>query len=52
MKKINLLFLDDFIPIFIQQLKDYEYIKVQRLDEKFQTFIKGKNDDGRYFCTK
>jgi CRISPR-associated endonuclease Csn1 len=43
--------LDDLFPIFIQQLKDYEYIKVQRLDEKVLDFIKGKNDDGEIFCT-
>ncbi len=43
--------LDDLFPVFIQQLKDYEYIKVQRLDEKVLDFIKGKNDDGEIFCT-
>jgi CRISPR-associated endonuclease Csn1 len=43
--------LDDLFPIFIQQLKEYEYIKVQRLDEKVLDFIKGKNDDGEIFCT-
>jgi CRISPR-associated endonuclease Csn1 len=43
--------LDDLFPFFIQQLKDYEYIKVQRLDEKVLDFIKGKNDDGEIFCT-
>lgn len=42
---------DDLFPIFIQQLKDYEYIKVQRLDEKVLDFIKGKNDDGEIFCS-
>lgn len=41
---------DDLFPVFIQQLKDYEYINVQRLDEKVLDFIKGKNDDGEIFC--
>ena len=42
---------NDLFPIFIQQLKDYEYIKIQRLDEKVLDFIKGKNDDGQIFCS-
>lgn len=42
---------DDLFPIFIQQLKDYEYIKIKRLDEKVLDFIKGKNDDGQIFCS-
>ncbi len=42
---------DDLFPVLIQQLKDYEYIKVQRLDEKVLDFIKGKNDDGEIFCS-
>lgn len=45
----NIIFKDLF-PIFIQQLKNYEYIKVQRLDEKVLDFIKGKNDEGQIFC--
>ena len=43
--------LNELFPIFIKQLKDYEYIKIQRLDEKVLDFIKGKNDDGEIFCT-
>ncbi len=42
---------DDLFPILIQQLKDYEYFKIQRLDEKVLDFIKGKNDDGEIFCS-
>jgi CRISPR-associated endonuclease Csn1 len=42
---------DELLPIFIQQLKDYEFIKIQRLDEKVLNFLKGKNDDGEIFCS-
>ncbi len=38
-------------PIFIQQLKAYEYIKVKRLDEKVLDFLSGKNNDGEIFCS-
>ncbi len=46
----NIIF-NDLFPVLIQQLKNYEYIKVQRLDEKVLDFIKGKNDDGEIFCS-
>lgn len=42
---------NELFPIFIQQLKDYEFIKIQRLDEKVLNFLKGKNDDGEIFCS-
>jgi CRISPR-associated endonuclease Csn1 len=42
---------NQLLPIFIQQLKDYEFIKIQRLDEKVLNFLKGKNDDGEIFCS-
>jgi CRISPR-associated endonuclease Csn1 len=43
--------LSELFPILIEQLKKYEYIKINRLDEKVLDFIKGKNDDGEIFCT-
>ena len=43
--------LNELFPILIEQLKKYEYIKINRLDEKVLDFIKGKNDDGEIFCT-
>lgn len=43
--------LNDLFPILIEQLKKYEYIKINRLDEKVLDFIKGKNDDGEIFCS-
>ena len=43
---------NNLYPIFIQQLKAYEYIKVKRLDEKVLDFIKGKNNDGEIFCSE
>lgn len=50
-KEDKIIIFEDLFPIFIQQLKDYKYIKVQRLDEKVLDFIKGKNDDGEIFCS-
>lgn len=43
--------LNELFPILIDQLKKYEYIKINRLDEKVLDFIKGKNDDGEIFCS-
>jgi CRISPR-associated endonuclease Csn1 len=37
-------------PIFIEQLKKYEFISIKRLDEKVFDFLDGKNDDGQVFC--
>lgn len=38
-------------PIFIEQLKSYEFIKIKRLDEKVLEFLKGENEDGEVFCS-
>lgn len=43
--------LDNLFPIFIEQLKKYEFIKIQRLDEKVLEFLKGENQDGEIFCS-
>lgn len=43
--------LSELFPVLTEQLKKYEYIKINRLDEKVLDFIKGKNDDGEIFCT-
>ncbi len=43
--------LNELFPILIDHLKKYEYIKINRLDEKVLDFIKGKNDDGEIFCS-
>ncbi len=37
--------------LFIEQLKNYKYIKIKRLDEKVKEFLSGKNQDGEDFCT-
>ena len=37
-------------PIFIEQLKKYEFITIKRLDEKVFDFLDGQNDDGQIFC--
>lgn len=42
--------LDNLFPIFIEQLKKYEFIKVKRLDEKVLEFLSGLNEDGEVFC--
>ena len=39
--------LNELFPIFIEQLKKYEFIKINRLDEKVLEFLNGKNEDGR-----
>lgn len=43
--------LDNLFPIFIEQLKKYEFIKVKRLDEKVLEFLSGENQDGEVFCS-
>lgn len=43
--------LDNLFPIFIEQLKKYEFIKVKRLDEKVFEFLSGQNEDGEVFCS-
>ena len=42
---------DNLFPIFIEQLKKYEFIKIKRLDEKVLEFLSGQNDDGEVFCS-
>ena len=43
--------LDNLFPVFIEQLKKYEFIKVKRLDEKVIEFLSGQNEDGEVFCS-
>ena len=43
--------LDYLFPLFIEQLKAYEFIKIKRLDEKVLEFLKGENEDGEVFCS-
>lgn len=43
--------LNEIFPLFIEQLKAYEFIKVKRLDEKVLEFLKGENKDGEVFCS-
>ncbi|WP_100611034.1 type II CRISPR RNA-guided endonuclease Cas9 [Confluentibacter lentus] len=42
---------DSLFPIFIGQLKKYEFIKIKRLDEKVLEFLSGENEDGEVFCS-
>ncbi len=42
---------DNLFPIFIEQLKKYEFIKIKRLDEKVLEFLSGQNEDGEVFCS-
>lgn len=42
---------EQLFPIFIEQLKKYEFIKVKRLDEKVLEFLSGQNEDGEVFCS-
>lgn len=44
--------LDNLLPIFIEQLEKYEYIKIQRLDEKVLAFLSGQNETGQVFCNE
>ncbi|WP_306353674.1 type II CRISPR RNA-guided endonuclease Cas9 [Flavobacterium sp. '19STA2R22 D10 B1'] len=43
--------LDELFPIFIQQLKAYEFVKIKRLDEKVLEFLNGENENGEVFCS-
>ena len=43
--------INELFPIFIAQLKAYNFIKVKRLDEKVLEFLKGENEDGEVFCS-
>nr|WP_315176621.1 type II CRISPR RNA-guided endonuclease Cas9 [uncultured Flavobacterium sp.] len=42
---------DELFPVFIEQLKKYEYISVKRLDEKVFEYLKGENEDGEIYCS-
>jgi len=43
--------LDELFPIFIAQLKAYEFLRIKRLDEKVLEFLNGENEDGQIFCS-
>lgn len=43
--------LDKLFPIFIEQLKAHEFVKIKRLDEKVLEFLSGENEDGQVFCS-
>jgi CRISPR-associated endonuclease Csn1 len=40
----------ELFPVFIEQLKKYEFHIVKRLDEKVLEFLDGQNDDGLVYC--
>jgi CRISPR-associated endonuclease Csn1 len=42
---------EELFPIFLEQLKKYEYITIKRLDEKVIEFLKGENEDGEIYCS-
>ena len=42
---------EELFPIFIGQLKKYEYIAIKRLDEKVIDFLKGENEVGEIYCS-
>jgi CRISPR-associated endonuclease Csn1 len=42
---------NELYPVFIEQLKKYEYINIKRLDEKVIEFLKGENEDGEIYCS-
>jgi CRISPR-associated endonuclease Csn1 len=42
---------NELFPLFIEQLKAYEFVKVKRLEEKVLEFLKGENEDGEVFCS-
>lgn len=44
--------LNELFPILIEQLKKYEFIKINRLDEKVLEFLKGENETGEIFCSE
>tara|TARA_R110002020_G_scaffold114593_3_gene263518 strand:- start:20372 stop:24688 length:4317 start_codon:yes stop_codon:yes gene_type:complete len=41
---------DSLFPVFIEQLKKYEFIKVKRVDEIVLEFLSGENENGEVFC--
>lgn len=43
--------LDELFPIFMEQLKAYEFVKIKRLDEKVLAFLSGENENGQFFCS-
>jgi CRISPR-associated endonuclease Csn1 len=43
--------LENLFPIFIEQLKKQDFIKIKRLDEKVLEFLQGENNDGEVFCS-
>ena len=42
---------EELFPLFLEQLKKYEYITIKRLDEKVVEFLKGENEDGEIYCS-
>lgn len=42
---------EELFPVFIEQLKKYEYITIKRLDEKVVEFLKGENEYGEIYCS-
>lgn len=44
--------IDYLFPILIEQLKKYEYIKIERLDEKVTSFLIGENETAQVFCSE
>jgi CRISPR-associated endonuclease Csn1 len=42
--------LSQLFPVYIEQLKKYEFVTIKRLDEKVFDFLDGQNDDGQVFC--
>ena len=43
--------IEELFPVFLEQLKKYEYITIKRLDEKVVEFLKGENEDGEIYCS-
>jgi CRISPR-associated endonuclease Csn1 len=41
----------ELFPLFIEQIKKQEYVRVKRLDEKVLEFLSGENEDGEIFCS-
>lgn len=59
-KKVNSVFkeidnkeaiVNELFPVFIEQLKKYEYVSIKRLDEKVLEFLRGENEDGEIYCS-
>ena len=42
--------INELFPVYIEQLKKYEFVTIKRLDEKVFNFLDGQNDDGQVFC--